>query len=376
MAGCGNNEALDGLKGLKDDMKGLMEQGSGALADLQSKFDDAVAKLGEFKPEIPDNPTLQDFIDKLQSATDGTAFEADYKEMKEKFGEAWAEMDEKLEEMGLGKFPPSFDATTSFLKKETGVDLDGLLKGDFSSIQAKIDAATEAGETPPDISAILSGDYSSLGSEVSDKITKFTEDPQAAICENIPKVELQEVEQKNPETGVVEKVKKPFNIAFPATIPVEIPPFSAASIQSNTSEYSTSFKLLVAARKNAAQALTKLLTEKVNTDSAYSDYNDDDKDVVIRIMNEVMFKYYAEKHAEIMGITYKEWVERRGKGPKLGLQDIKPYKDKITSYLINAQYLYNAQSSEYNAKTEFEKKYDDFYKDYFNNMFPVEEFNY
>lgn len=357
----GQNDLLDAAKGMKDSMKGLMEAGAGALGDLQSKLGELEAKLGEFKPTLPENPSLQDLVNKLGSATDGTAFAETYATIKEKFGKAWEDMDAKLEEMGLGKFPPTLDATASFLKTETGIDINALMSGDLSSLQAKIDEAVAAGQTPPNLTAILAGDYSSLGVDM-DKINSFMADPTKAICDVVPKLE--------------EVNGQAVSVPNASTISTAIADLTPAKIQSSMSEYSDNFKVLTTANKNAVTAMNKLLTEKIMADTTFDRTDDDFYDWYKNQLNQVLRKNYAADHAEIMGIEYREWIERRGKAPKISMSILPELNAKIDIYGIDPSFLYLAVAEEFNTKTKYAMSYEEFYVNYFNNMYPVPENNY
>lgn len=397
---CGNNAALEESKGLKDSMKDLMEQGSSALGDLESKMGELTAKLGEFKPEIPENATLQDFVNKLGEATDGTAFAETYAEMKQKFGEAWEEMDTQLEEMGLGKFPPSLDATTSFLKKETGIDMDALASGDFSSLEAyheKMCApvwddnlgeyVTPDGCTPgglPDISGILSGDFSSLG-DVGAKISSFQDDPQGAICSVVPKLEEVEVdeEKENPETGVVEivKVKKAFEFPDFSKIATEVPAVEAGSVQSSINEYIKAAQTYTAAKKQyvlgAADDFNNKVIPHLESIGEWPDLEQVSprvyKEEKSRIEREWKYSIdYVSRplKAAAIGKTYEEYMEA-GKFSQ-GFSAIK-LEEFVKKYLdatgTGGSYYYDSLVANYDKLNETTLDFPTMFKNYFFNKY-------
>ena len=307
---CGNNPLLDAAKGLKDSMKGLMEAGEGALGDLQSKLSELESKIGEFVPELPDNPKLQDLVDALRNSTTAEEFAENYREINEKFGEAWDDMNEKLEEMGLGSFPPTLDATQNYIKNETGIDMAALLRGDFSTIQAKIDEATEAGETPPNISQILAGDFSSLGIEglsSADDIPSIADQ----ICDQIPKLEETTIQVTDPETGEVRTETRAIEFPTPSQISTSIPDFSGGSLSSMMNEYMEQVKVFREGERLAYEDLDEYMNTIVVNYPGYSSESDEDAVDFFKMEIEAGFTaYYRVKLADTVknfrGSNYPE----------------------------------------------------------------------
>lgn len=207
---CGKNVSIEGMEDLQKELGSLAEGGKELLADVESLIGDVETQvndaLGKVEGELPpEAKNLQKELASLQEAKTPEEFFAKVAEINDDFGEAMEEANIKLEELGLGSFPPTADATQSFLEKETGIDLAAVASGDLSSIQAKIDEATEAGETPPNIQQIISGDFSSLGVEVPEG--------EKGICALVPNLEIP------PGSEDVVERKSDSQIAF--KIPVE-----------------------------------------------------------------------------------------------------------------------------------------------------------
>jgi hypothetical protein len=367
MAKCGENDLLNEANDLKGSMKDLMAQGQGALDGLQSKLGELESKLGEFKPELQEFPKLQDLINDLQNSETGTAFSEKYAEIKEKFGEAWDDMDAKLEEMGLGSFPPTLDATTSFLKEKTGIDLDAVMSGDFSSIQAKIDESVENGETPPDIAGIMSGDFSSLGPEVADKITAFQEDPLAAICDNIPK--LEEVD------GEVVTQPRPSQIST-AIAAMSVNIGNLDNLIAKAIDDGNTFR---EAERNQIAAMDVYIEEWLKEFEGYTDWDEDDFDAEKFALRQTLITWHRVKLAMIVypdktdEEAYNSWMQRTGLSQILTDTRVQNVTDKILAIGETQYELHNTMAQEFTDNSKHGTLFFEFYPNYFINKYPEEE---
>lgn len=211
-----NNPALQSAKESKDALKDLMTQGKDALASINESVSGLTDSLNSFVPDLGESPeSLQDAINDLKGSETIEAFNAKMKEIDEKYGEAWDNMETELNELGLGSFPPAYDKVATFVKDKSGVDVNALLKGDFSSVETAVAKATD-GSVQPDISGILAGDFSSLGIELPD----FDAEPDP-LCKAIPNITIKEGEEA--ETNA----SKPLAAKIP---PIKIPKFDSSKM--------------------------------------------------------------------------------------------------------------------------------------------------
>lgn len=289
---CGKNLSIEGMEELQASMQDIATLGKDALGDIEGLLGDVAAEadaaLGKIGGEIPEEAkNLQKELAALSSASSPTEFFNKLAEINDDFGEALEEANIKLEELGLGSFPPTLDATKSFLQKESGIDLDAVASGDLSSIQAKIDEATEAGETPPNIQQIISGDFSSLGLEVPSG--------EKGICAVIPNLEI-----PPGETTPVER-KADSSIAF--KIPVE----SIKKEIARAKETIAAVRILNDVGKRAYRVVRQAVYEvQINegaTEAAAAAYL---KDYMLKFSFTVSYRF-----AEILGLTFEEYLVSR-----------------------------------------------------------------
>lgn len=366
MAKCGENDLLNAANELKGSMKDLMAQGQSALGDLQSKLGELEDKLNEFKPELPDNPKLQDLIDKIRNSETAEAFSEAYAEMQEKFGEAWDDMNEKLEEMGLGSFPPSFDGTTAFILKETGIDMAAVARGDLSSIQAKIDESVENGETPPNLQQILAGDFSSLDPEVADKIAAFQADPQAAICDQIPK--LEEVDG--------EVVTQP----RPSSISTAISQMSAniGNLDANIQKAIDDGNTFREAERTHIAEMDIYIDEWLKEFEGYTDWDEDDFDAEKFAVRQTLITWHRVKLAMIVypdktdEEAYDTWMARTGLSQIITDTRVTNVTDKILAIGETQYELHNNMAQHFTDNSKHGTLFIEFYPNYFINKYPEE----
>jgi hypothetical protein len=397
MAGCeGSNPILDAAKGLKTDMGGLMEGGSNALGDLTSKLGDLTSKLGEFKPEIPENSKLSDFIDKMKNSETAQDFAAAKAEMTEKFGEAWDGMQDELKKLGLDSFPPTYDEVTTFFQNETGVDLGALASGDFSSLEAynaercKPVWDDNLGEyvTPdgcgtgelPDINGILSGDFSSLGLDIPTDSN--------ALCEAIPNLEEVEVEEEDPDTGLTKKVKKPFEFPDFSKVATEVPAVPPSQVKSSISEYIEAVGYYQQAKQERGKQYALDFTNKVvpylesigewPDETAVSPrVYKEEKSRIEREMNHAWFYVNRPLLANVVGLTYEEYLTRTKKTQGFSAIQLEKFVAKyLDSVGIGGSYYFDLLITLYDGLNQTTLDYTTMYKNYFVNKYPEETDSY
>jgi predicted HAD superfamily Cof-like phosphohydrolase len=113
---CGQEVNIETLKAKTLELGALMEDPD-VLSAIQAKVDEANAELANFKPEIPEVPSLQDALAELNAELSSEEFAEKLKGIKEDFGEAVEDLDEilnkansKLNEF-LEELPSSEDLT-------------------------------------------------------------------------------------------------------------------------------------------------------------------------------------------------------------------------------------------------------------------------
>lgn len=283
------------MEDLQASMQDLASLGKDALGDMESLLSEAAAEadaaLGKIGDQFPpEAKNLQKELAALGSASSPQEFFAKLAEVNEDFGEAMKEANIELEKLGLGSFPPSLDATTAFLEKETGIDLNAVASGDLSSIQAKIDEATEAGETPPNIQQIISGDFSSLGIEAPAG--------EKGICAVVPNLEI-----PPGETEVVER-KADSSIAF--KIPVESIKKEIAKAKEEIEAHRILQKVGARALKVVKQAVYQVAIEEGKTEQ---EAQAKVKDYFIKFKFTIQYNF-----AKILEMTMDEYAVSRPEG--------------------------------------------------------------
>lgn len=99
--GCGASEALEEVKGLANDIKGLLAEGKDALGDLESLAGELQTAVNDGLAEVQDAAneaisSIQDEIAELQTKF-GEEFAAAKEELREKWGDAVDDIDELLD---------------------------------------------------------------------------------------------------------------------------------------------------------------------------------------------------------------------------------------------------------------------------------------
>jgi hypothetical protein len=220
---CGQEVNIETLKAKTLELGALMEDPE-VLAAIQAKVDEAVAEFEALKPEIPEIPSLQDALAKLNEELSSEEFAAELKKIKEDFGEAVEDLDEILDKANskinefLAELPSSED-----LAKLTDGSLVGEALAKFSADLALAEAK-------------LRRDLEIKGLP--------TVDP-AVVCKDVPNLEVklkeidvQEVKQKiingepqvdgdgKPVTEVVtvkKQVKTRVDLPEEPKVPKEVP---------------------------------------------------------------------------------------------------------------------------------------------------------
>lgn len=396
---CGTNPALESSNEMKDAMGDLMKGGKDALGDLSSKFSEFTSKLNEFKPEIPSNPKLTDFIDRMKNSETAQDFAAAKAEMTEKFGEAWDGMNDELKKLGIDSFPPTYNETSTFLSNETGIDMGALASGDFSSLEAYQAKMCEpvwddnlgeyvtpdgcTGGAPPDISGILSGDFSSLGIEMPSDTN--------ALCDAIPKLEEVEVEeQKKNESGeyVTVKVKKPFEFPDFSKVATEVPTTPPGQVKSSISEYIEAVGYYQQAKQERGKQYALDFTNKVvpylesigewPDETAVSPrVYKEEKSRIEREMNHAWFYVNRPIVANIVGLTYEEYLIRTKKTQGFSAIQLEKFVAKyLDSVGIGGSYYFDYLVEAYNGLNQTTLDFNTMMKNYFINKYPLEEESY
>ena len=122
MSLCGNNKALDDLKAKQGELDGLLQGGKDQLAAMESKLNDMKADLNSFKPELPEIDSLQNKLNELLNTTDPLGLIALEAEIKEKFGNAVADLDSTIANLYTGgdicSLVPNVEASADGTVKE------------------------------------------------------------------------------------------------------------------------------------------------------------------------------------------------------------------------------------------------------------------
>jgi hypothetical protein len=263
---CGQEVNIETLKAKTLELGALMEDPE-VLAAIQAKVDEAVAEFEALKPEIPEIPSLQDALAKLNEELSSEEFAAELKKIKEDFGEAVEDLDEILDKANskinefLAELPSSED-----LAKLTDGSLVGEALAKFSADLALAEAK-------------LRRDLEIKGLPTVDTATICQDVPNLEV--KIKEIDVQEVRQKiingepqvdgdgEPVTEVVtvkKEVKTRVDLPEEPKVPKEVPadpvpkPVQKAVTVDPTIAASKVFR---SSQKNALNAIRKDLTGEV-----------------------------------------------------------------------------------------------------------------